>query len=279
LFAELVSNVQISGKTCLLCHAKPHCDFPTSDDIVGTGYIDVWWVFDLFPANGLLLLMPFLLQQHKVWKNTTTRLFVVATPETDLDELHALLQGMVDAGGMRVTVEVLHMETVDAPRFAENAKVMHSSSKSRTGPRAHKSHAAMQEFGRDMNGPDNPGGEVTVKKAVKLGSMTVVRGESSQEVKDEEVGDGKPSVSKKKPPTKKRPSVDNIDTDAEGSKMTGLLAENSGDSPLVILTMPRRAPDQPALDWVKSVTALISGLKRVILIQESGKEKIQFFSE
>ena len=123
LFSELVGNVRISGKSCLLCHAKPGCDFPTNDDSAGVGFIDVWWVFDLFPANGLLLLIPFLLQQHRVWKNTTTRLFVVALPDTDLDELHALLQGMVDAGGMRVMVEVLHMETDDAPRFAENAKV------------------------------------------------------------------------------------------------------------------------------------------------------------
>jgi hypothetical protein len=32
------------------------------------GHIDVWWIFDLFPSNGLMLLLPYLLQQHKVWK-------------------------------------------------------------------------------------------------------------------------------------------------------------------------------------------------------------------
>ena len=35
-------------------------------------------VFDLFPAAGLLLLLPFLLTQDGVWKNCQLRLVVVS---------------------------------------------------------------------------------------------------------------------------------------------------------------------------------------------------------
>ena len=39
------------------------------------GNIDVWWVVH---DGGLLMLLPFLLKQHKVWKHCTLRIFTVA---------------------------------------------------------------------------------------------------------------------------------------------------------------------------------------------------------
>lgn len=39
------------------------------------GNIDVWWVVH---DGGLLMLLPFLLKQHKVWKQCTLRIFTVA---------------------------------------------------------------------------------------------------------------------------------------------------------------------------------------------------------
>ena len=65
-----------------------------------TGFMDVWWVFDLFPSNGLMLLLPYLLQQHRAWSQCATRLFVVATPTTDLNKLKALIKTLVAAGGI-----------------------------------------------------------------------------------------------------------------------------------------------------------------------------------
>ena len=98
--------------------------------------------------------------------------------------------------------------------------------------RAHKSQKALKEFSRDRTGYNNPGGEVTVKKAVKLGNMDVVKGES----KEIEL-----SVSKTKgKKSSERPSVEGIESDSEGSKMTGLLTQYSGQSPLVLITMPKQ---------------------------------------
>ena len=59
----------------------------------------MWWIFDLFPANGLMLLLPYLLQQHSVWKRTKTRLFAVCAPSTDLEALRKLLTTMISSGG------------------------------------------------------------------------------------------------------------------------------------------------------------------------------------
>lgn len=48
--------------------------FPSKVDRM-KGNIDVWWVVH---DGGLLMLLPFLLKQHKVWKHCTLRIFTVA---------------------------------------------------------------------------------------------------------------------------------------------------------------------------------------------------------
>ena len=42
------------------------------------GTIDVWWIVH---DGGLLTLLPYLLKQHKVWKDCRTRIFTVAQME------------------------------------------------------------------------------------------------------------------------------------------------------------------------------------------------------
>ena len=61
------------------------------------------------------------------------------------------------------------------------------------------------------------------------------------------------------------------------TKLTVLLKEHSGSSELVLIRLPPRKREQPPDEWMVSVDRLIEGLRRVILIRESGAEKVQFF--
>lgn len=77
-YSELCSYIAIAKKTLLICKGSEmfpasHAKKVGSGENAGvveimTGHIDIWWIFDLFPSNGLMLLLPYLLQQHKVWK-------------------------------------------------------------------------------------------------------------------------------------------------------------------------------------------------------------------
>ena len=93
-YMSLVKEVALASKTLLICKGSE--DFPRNDAEPLEGYIDVYWIFDLFPANGLLLLLPFLLQKGRgsVWRNTYTRLFTVVPPGQDLEELQRIVEGM-----------------------------------------------------------------------------------------------------------------------------------------------------------------------------------------
>lgn len=48
--------------------------YPSNEDRM-KGHIDIWWVVH---DGGLLMLLPFLLRQHKVWKHCYLRIFTVA---------------------------------------------------------------------------------------------------------------------------------------------------------------------------------------------------------
>ena len=62
------------------------------------------------------------------------------------------------------------------------------------------------------------------------------------------------------------------------SKLTGLIKQQSGDAELVVISLPRRRRKcQNPGDWMESVDELLAGLRRVILVNESGQEKVQFF--
>jgi len=49
--------------------------FPDKHERIEGGTIDVWWIVH---DGGLLTLLPYLLKQHKVWKDCKTRIFTVA---------------------------------------------------------------------------------------------------------------------------------------------------------------------------------------------------------
>ena len=64
---------------------------------------------------------------------------------------------------------------------------------------------------------------------------------------------------------------------AAPSKLTGLIAAHSGGAELVVISLPKRRANATAAAWMDSVDTMIRGLRRVILVKESGQEKVQFF--
>ncbi|CAH2018230.1 unnamed protein product [Acanthoscelides obtectus] len=75
IFLQAVRNVT-SARMALLV-PKGINFFPDSTDKVN-GNIDIWWIVH---DGGLLMLLPFLLKQHRTWKNCKMRIFTVAQME------------------------------------------------------------------------------------------------------------------------------------------------------------------------------------------------------
>ena len=75
VFVDTIRNTA-AAKMALLV-PKGISRFPESGDKI-KGNIDIWWIVH---DGGLLMLLPFLLKQHRTWKNCKLRIFSVAQPE------------------------------------------------------------------------------------------------------------------------------------------------------------------------------------------------------
>lgn len=75
---------------------------------VQSGYIDIWWIIH---DGGLLFLLAFLLQQHRVWNKCTLRLFTICLPNQDPQMRQRELEEYVYQ--LRIQAEVHPVPVID----------------------------------------------------------------------------------------------------------------------------------------------------------------------
>ncbi|XP_026683826.1 solute carrier family 12 member 6-like isoform X2 [Diaphorina citri] len=94
--------------------------FPdTSVKIVGT--IDVWWIVH---DGGLLMLLPFLLRQHRTWKNCKLRIFTVAQMEDNSIQMKKDLKTFLYHLRIEAEVEVVEMTNNDISAYTYERTLM-----------------------------------------------------------------------------------------------------------------------------------------------------------
>ena len=99
MFMDTIRTVTACRQHALL--VPKGCEsWPDSGDKMG-GTIDIWWIV---LDGGLLMLIPFLLRQHRTWKNTKLRIFTVAQLEDNSIQMKKDLAAWVYA--LRIEAEV-----------------------------------------------------------------------------------------------------------------------------------------------------------------------------
>jgi hypothetical protein len=73
------------------------------------GNIDVWWIVH---DGGLLMLLPFLLKQHRTWKNCRMRIFTVAQMEDNSIQMKKDLKMFLYHLRIEAEVEVVEMVSI-----------------------------------------------------------------------------------------------------------------------------------------------------------------------
>ncbi len=82
-----------------------------------SGFIDVWWIVH---DGGLLMLLPFLLRQHRTWRHCKMRLFTVAQLEDNSIQMKKDLK--TSLYNLRIDAEV---EVVEMVRLFFKSRVSH----------------------------------------------------------------------------------------------------------------------------------------------------------
>ncbi|XP_029109125.1 solute carrier family 12 member 7-like isoform X2 [Scleropages formosus] len=110
-FIETVRETTAAHQALLV--AKNVDGFPGNQERL-EGTIDVWWIVH---DGGLLMLLPFLLRQHKVWRKCKMRLFTVAQLDDNSIQMKKDLQMFLYQLRLDAEVEVVEMHERDISAF------------------------------------------------------------------------------------------------------------------------------------------------------------------
>ncbi|XP_054863691.1 solute carrier family 12 member 6-like isoform X2 [Amphiprion ocellaris] len=95
--------------------------FPSNSELCTEGYIDVWWIVH---DGGMLMLLPFLLRQHKVWRKCAMRIFTVAQMEDNSIQMKKDLATFLYHLRIEADVEVVEMHDSDISAYTYERTLM-----------------------------------------------------------------------------------------------------------------------------------------------------------
>jgi potassium/chloride transporter 4/5/6 len=87
--------------------------FPDNTDRMA-GSVDVWWIVH---DGGMLMLLPFLLTQNKVWRHCKMRIFTVAQMEDNSIQMKKDVEKFVYQLRIHAEVQVIEMRTADISAY------------------------------------------------------------------------------------------------------------------------------------------------------------------
>ncbi|XP_072365944.1 solute carrier family 12 member 7 isoform X1 [Scyliorhinus torazame] len=111
-FVDMVRETTAAHQALLV--TKNIDSFPTNQERFAGGTIDVWWIVH---DGGLLMLLPFLLSQHKVWKKCKMRIFTVAQIDDNSIQMKKDLHLFLYQLRLDAEVEVVEMLDNDISAF------------------------------------------------------------------------------------------------------------------------------------------------------------------
>ncbi|RXN38997.1 solute carrier family 12 member 7-like isoform X4 [Labeo rohita] len=277
-FIETVRETTAAHQALLV--AKNIDTFPTNQDRLAEGTIDVWWIVH---DGGLLMLLPFLLRQHKVWRRCKMRIFTVAQMDDNSIQMKKDLQMFLYHLRLDAKVEVVEMHAGDISAFTyEKTLVMEQRSqmlkqmqlskteREREAQLIHdrntKSHATLN----DKATPTSDRVHMTWTKE-KLISERNRHREANMAVRD---------IFNMKPEWENLDQT-NVRRMHTAVKLNEVVVRKSQGAQLVLLNMPgppkNKGGDENSSD-MEFLEVLTEGLDRVLLVRGSGREVITIYS-
>ncbi|KAK0140582.1 Solute carrier family 12 member 7 [Merluccius polli] len=276
-FIETVRETTSAHQALLVAKNIDH--FPGNQDRL-EGTVDVWWIVH---DGGLLMLLPFLLRQHKVWRKCTMRIFTVAQMDDNSIQMKKDLQMFLYHLRLDAQVEVVEMHESDISAFTyEKTLVMEQRSqmlkqmqlsrteRQREAQLIHDRNTASHWSSSERAEPEQVHMTWTKEKLVTERNRT------------REGGMGVKDLFNMKP---NRSNVRRMHT---AVKLNAAVLKKSQNAELVLLNMPgpprNVEGDQNCILLVLLLTnmefleVLMEGLDRVLLIRGGGREVITIYS-
>ncbi|CAL9694263.1 unnamed protein product [Knipowitschia caucasica] len=268
--------------------------FPSNSEPCAEGYIDVWWIVH---DGGMLMLLPFLLRQHKVWRKCGMRIFTVAQMEDNSIQMNKDLATFLYHLRIEAEVEVVEMHDSDISAYTyERTLMMEQRSQMLRQMRLSKSDREKEaQLVKDRNSmlrltsigsddDDEPDGSDRDRAASAGGStehhrrvqMTWTK-EKSSHFRAAHSGCSTPEGFRDM--LSIRPDHSNVRRMHTAVKLNEVIVNKSHDARLVLLNMPGPPRNQDGDEnYMEFLEVLTEGLERVLLVRGGGSEVITIYS-
>ncbi|XP_028934280.1 solute carrier family 12 member 6 isoform X2 [Ornithorhynchus anatinus] len=258
--------------------AKNVSFFPSNVEPFAEGNIDVWWIVH---DGGMLMLLPFLLKQHKVWRKCGIRIFTVAQLEDNSIQMKKDLATFLYHLRIEAEVEVVEMHDSDISAYTyERTLMMEQRSQMLRQMRLSKTERDREaQLVKDRN---------SMLRLTSIGSDEDEETETYQEkvhmtwTKDKYMaarGHRPKTLEGFQDLLNMRPDQSNVRRMHTAVKLNEVIVNKSHDAKLVLLNMPG-PPRNPEGDenYMEFLEVLTEGLERVLLVRGGGSEVITIYS-
>eukprot|EP01135_Chromosphaera_perkinsii_P009675 Nk52_evm1s1837 gene=Nk52_evmTU1s1837 len=260
-FLTLVQNCVGLGKAILV--VKDENMFPHNDERRLGGTIDVWWVVH---DAGMMLLLAFLLRQHRVWKGCALRIFTVAEMKDNSVKMKKDLQRLVYQ--LRIDaaeVEVVEMEGRDISAYTYERTLQMERRRERLTRSTGLSQEAL--FAKDPT---------EIARSAFAENRGRGRSESTTSTRS---NDGT-----KRSNQRGGPQSENLRRMNTAVKLNEIIKKRSCNADLIMLNLPAPGADcfgkreGGSGNYMEFVDTLTEGLQRVVLVKGGGSEVVTVYS-
>ncbi|XP_070568851.1 solute carrier family 12 member 4-like isoform X1 [Ptychodera flava] len=303
VFLDLLENARHAEMSVLV--PKGINEFPDAKDRV-SGTIDVWWILH---DGGMLVLLPFLLKQHKVWKNCKLRIFAVAQMQDNSIKMKKDLSSFFYHLRIDAKVVVVEMPDSDISAYTyertiqmhERSEVLRqmkltksqiSNESDHDNSMQHSRKPSMKKLRRMLSWEREPT-KVFEPQVIFESCHPNDTKSSGQQVTFVTGADEDESIetlnqytfSSLDGPIRSRASK-NVQVDPNSIrkmhtavKLNQVITEKSSEAQLVIMNLPGPPKAKSGLhNYIQYLEMLTEGLEKVLLVRGTGKEVITIYS-
>ncbi|KAM9720228.1 solute carrier family 12 member 7-like isoform 1-T1 [Menidia menidia] len=275
-FIETVRETTAAHQALLVAKNIDH--FPGNQERLKEGTIDVWWIVH---DGGLLMLLPFLLIQHKVWRKCKMRIFTVAQMDDNSIQMKKDLQMFIYHLRLDAEVEVVEMHDSDISAFTyEKTLVMEQRSqmlkqmqlsrteREREAQLIHDRNTASHSASNDKEEGATPD---RVHMTWTKDKLLNERNKHREGIPVKDMFNMKPEW--------ENLNQSNVRRMHTAVKLNEVVVKKSHNSQLVLLNMPG-PPNSKKGDenYMEFLEVLMEGLDRVLLVRGGGREVITIYS-
>uniref|UniRef100_A0A8C1MH82 Solute carrier family 12 member 4 n=1 Tax=Cyprinus carpio TaxID=7962 RepID=A0A8C1MH82_CYPCA len=253
--------------------------YPSNHERFSDGYIDVWWIVH---DGGMLMLLPFLLKQHKVWRKCKMRIFTVAQMDDNSIQMKKDLATFLYQLRLEAEVEVVEMHDSDISAYTyERTLMMEQRSQMLKQMRlsiAERDREAQLVKDRHslirMGSLYSDEEEETIEVLPEKNQMTWTseKMEAERRNRNNAPENFRELISIK-------PDQSNVRRMHTAVKLNEVIVNRSHDARLVLLNMPGPPRNQEGDEnYMEFLEVLTEGLERVLLVRGGGREVITIYS-